>query len=138
MIGLVVACHSRLAEELLLTAESIVGPLPHARAVCIRREEGMEAIEATLRAAIAAVDDAGDGVIVMTDMFGGTPANVAMTLFEDCNIEILAGVNLPMLIKFSSVPRCETLSAVAVFLREYGRRGIMCPGELLNPRTDYV
>jgi PTS system mannose-specific IIA component len=136
MIGLVVVTHSRLAEELLLTAESIVGTLPNARAVCIRREEGMESIQMSLREAIDVVDQDGDGVIVMTDMFGGTPANVALALYDECNIEILTGANLPMVIKCCCSPEGESLVKVAEFLREYGRRGIMCPGELLKTQTN--
>lgn len=131
MIGLIVATHSQLAEELLLTAESIIGNLPNARALCVCREDSMDLIQASLREAIDVVDQDGDGVIVMTDMFGGTPANVALALYEECNIEILTGVNLPMVIKCCSAPEGETLVKVAEFLREYGRRGIMCPGELL-------
>src|SRR5512138_2451997 len=99
MVGLVVATHGRLAEELLRTAEGIVGPLQQCEAVSVGAGVSMEDARARLAEAVKRVDT-GEGTLVLTDMFGGTPANLALT-FLDEKVEVITGVNLPMIVKLA-------------------------------------
>lgn len=134
MVGLVVATHGKLAEELIRTAEAITGPLERSRAVSIAASSSMNAARAELEEAIRVVDD-GDGVLVLTDMFGGTPANLALT-FLDGHIEVLTGVNLPMLLKVASCRADQMgLQTTAQFLASYGQKNITLASELLRSRT---
>ena len=134
MVGIVVATHGRLAEELLSTAEGIVGVLPQARAVSIGAGASMEEQRARLGEAIQAVDS-GDGVLVLTDMFGGTPANLALT-FLDERIDVVTGVNLPMVLKLATA-RAEPLAlrAAAELITGYGQKNITLASELLRTRA---
>ena len=134
MVGIVVATHGRLAEELIATAEGIVGRMERCRAVSVGADSSMEEARARLGEAIAEVD-AGEGVLVLTDMFGGTPANLALT-FLDEKIEVVTGVNLPMLIKLATA-RAEELSvsAAAELITGYGQKNITLASELLRTRV---
>jgi PTS system mannose-specific IIA component len=134
MVGIVVATHGRLAEELLSTAEGIVGVLAQARAVSIGADASMEEQRARLGEAIQAVDS-GDGVLVLTDMFGGTPANLALT-FLDERIDVVTGVNLPMVLKLATA-RAEPLAlrAAAELITGYGQKNITLASELLRTRA---
>src|ERR687892_611162 len=102
MLGVVVVTHGQLATELLNAAEMIVGELPRFAAVSIGWHDDVEQARGEIEQAIARLD-ASDGVIVLTDMFGGTPSNLAMSLLEDGRVEVVTGVNLPMLIKLASL-----------------------------------
>lgn len=131
MIGLVVATHSRLAEEFLRAAEMIIGPLKGARAVCIHQEDGMEKIRNEIQSAMAEV--AGEeGVVIMTDMFGGTPANISLSFLEPKRIEVLTGVNLPMVLKFFNSEEGLGLSDLAAILKAYGQQSIALASEFLQ------
>ncbi len=134
MVGLVVATHGRLGEELLRTAEEIVGAIPGARAVCVSAGRPVEEAREELAEAIRAVDE-GQGTLVLTDMFGGTPANLALT-FLSSSVEVLTGVNLPMLLKFPAT-RTEGLSlaAAAQLLCGYGQKNINLASALLRQRA---
>ena len=134
MVGLVVATHGQLADELIRTAEGIIGKLEQVRAVSVGSSTSMEETREKLCEAIREVD-AGDGVIVLTDMFGGTPANLALT-FLDEQIEVLTGVNLPMLLKLTSC-RSEkmNLQGTAQTLTTNGQKNISCASELLRTRA---
>ncbi len=134
MVGLVVAAHGNLAGELLRTAEGVVGKLERAMALSITAGSPMEAARTALGEAIRSVDD-GDGVLVVTDMFGGTPANLALT-FLDGKIEVVTGVNLPMLLKLATC-RAENmgLEATAQLLTAYGQKNITLASELLRTRA---
>lgn len=134
MVGLVVATHGLLGEELLRTAAEIVGAIPGARAVSVSARQAMDAARAALGEAIHAVDQ-GEGALVLTDMFGGTPANLALT-FLDEKVEVITGVNLPMLLKFAAT-RGEgmTLEATARLLAGYGQKNVTLASELLRQRT---
>ncbi|HEY6104452.1 MAG TPA: PTS fructose transporter subunit IIA [Anaeromyxobacteraceae bacterium] len=134
MVGLVVATHGRLGEELIRTAEGIVGAIASARSVSISAGRPVEEARAELGEAIRAVD-AGEGTLVLTDMFGGTPANLALT-FLDGRVEVLTGVNLPMVLKFAAT-RGDGLSlgATAELLAGYGQKNITRASELLRQRT---
>lgn len=123
MIGLVIVTHGRLAEEFLAAAEHVVGPQENARAISIGADDDMEKRRADILAAAQAVD-AGDGVIILTDMFGGTPSNLAISVMEKANAEVIAGVNLPMLIKLASIRTDQDLKGAVAAAHEAGRKYI--------------
>ena len=102
MIGIVLVTHGRLAEELVAAMEHVVGPQDSVAAICIGPDDDMEERRAQILESISKVDS-GTGVILLTDMFGGTPSNLAISVIEKANVEVIAGVNLPMLIKLASV-----------------------------------
>lgn len=102
MIGIVIVTHGRLAQEIISAMEHMVGPQTHLRAVCIGPEDDIERRRREIAAAANSVD-MGDGVVLVTDMYGGTPCNLALTLLERGKIEVLAGANLPSLIKLVDV-----------------------------------
>ncbi|MGC4001273.1 MAG: PTS sugar transporter subunit IIA [Anaeromyxobacter sp.] len=134
MLGLVVATHGQLAEELLRTAVSIVGPLERCEAVSIAAGVSMEDARARLGDAVRRVDDGG-GVLVLTDMFGGTPANLALT-FLDEKLEVVTGVNLPMILKLATARADNlTLQAAAQLVTAYGQKNITLASELLRTRA---
>jgi mannose PTS system EIIA component len=131
MIGVVVVTHGQLATELLNAAETIVGELPRLAAVSIGWHEDTEDARTEIEQAIARVDD-GEGVLILTDMFGGTPSNLAMTFLVAGRVEVITGVNLPMLIKLVNVPKQSDLLAVARDMREHGRNAIWVASDLLR------
>ena len=134
MVGLVVATHGKLAEELLRTAEGIVGPLERCEAVSVGSGSSMEDARARLADAVHQVD-AGEGVLVLTDMFGGTPANLALT-FLDEKVEVVTGVNLPMILKLSTARQDELgLRAAAELVTGHGQKNITLASELLRSRA---
>lgn len=134
MLGLVVATHGGLAQELLRTAEGIVGPLGQCEAVSVAAGVSMDEARARLGDAVKRVDT-GEGVLVLTDMFGGTPANLALT-FLDEKLEVVTGVNLPMILKLATA-RSEkvTLRAAAELVTGYGQKNITLASELLRSRV---
>jgi PTS system mannose-specific IIA component len=132
MIGLVVATHGNLGTELLASAQMIIGPVRNARAVSITQESSMESIRDAIAAAIAEVVKDGHGVIIVTDMFGGTPANVSMTFLEPQVVEVLTGVNLPMLLKFFNSQENLALDELAGILKSYGQQSIALASEYLQ------
>ena len=134
MVGLVVATHGGLAAELIRTAEGVCGTLEQCRAVSVAASTAIDEARTLLGDAIRAVDS-GDGVIVLTDMFGGSPANLALNFLDD-RIEVLTGVNLPMLVKLSTC-RAEgaPLRETAQMLTGYGQKNITLASELLRIRA---
>ncbi len=135
MIGLVVATHGRLAEELLRTAEGIVGPLEQCEAVSVAAGVSMEDARARLGEAVRRVDS-GEGTLVLTDMFGGTPANLALT-FLDEKVEVVTGVNLPMIVKLATARGTAlALRAAAELLTAYGQKNITLASDLLRSRAE--
>jgi PTS system mannose-specific IIA component len=134
MVGLVVATHGKLAEELLRTAEGIVGPLERCEAITVGASSTMEESRERLAEAVHRVD-AGEGVLVLTDMFGGTPANLALT-FLDEKVEVVTGVNLPMILKLATA-RADALAlrAAAELVAAHGQRNITLASELLRSRA---
>jgi mannose PTS system EIIA component len=132
MIGVIVVTHGQLAVELVNAAETIVGDLPQFAAVSIGWHDDVDDAREEIRQTIARLQ-APDGVLILTDMFGGTPANLAMTLLEGDKIEVLTGVNLPMLIKLASLQKAASnLLAVARDMREHGRNAIWVASDLLR------
>ncbi|KSB89301.1 PTS fructose transporter subunit IIA [Caulobacter zeae] len=123
MIGLVIVTHGRLAEEFVSAMEHVVGPQTAVKAICIGPEDDMERRRSDILKACAAVDD-GAGVILLTDMFGGTPSNLAISVMEQTKAEVIAGLNLPMLIKLASVRTRDDLDACVAHAQEAGRKYI--------------
>ena len=132
MIGLVVTTHGNLGSELLLSAQMIIGPVINARSVSITHESSMEAIRDAIAEAVAEVGTDGHGVIIVTDMFGGTPANVSMTFLEPQSVEVMTGVNLPMILKFFNSQESLGLDELAGILKSYGQQSIALAGEYLQ------
>lgn len=131
MIGLVIVTHGRLAEEFLAAMEHVIGPQEQTRAVCIAPDDDMELRRADIVAAASAVDS-GNGVVILTDMFGGTPSNLAISILKQANVEVLAGVNLPMLIKLASVRRNCPLDQAVMQARDAGRKYISVASKVLS------
>ena len=132
MIGLVVATHGNLGVELLASAQMIIGPVLNARSVSINQENSMEDIRDAIDKAIKEVSSDDAGVIIVTDMFGGTPANVSMTFLEPQSVEVLTGANLPMLLKFFNSQESLGLDELAGILKSYGQQSIALASEYLK------
>ena len=123
MIGLVIVTHGRLAEEFIFAMEHVVGPQTAVASICIGPEDDMEKRRQDILAACGRVDT-GDGVILLTDMFGGTPSNLAISVMEQTKAEVIAGLNLPMLIKLASVRAKLPLQDCVAHAQEAGRKYI--------------
>jgi len=132
MIGLVVATHGNLGSEMLQSAQMIIGPVMNARAVSITHDSSMEAIRDAIAEAVAEVGKDDQGVIIVTDMFGGTPANVSMTFLEPQSVEVITGVNLPMILKFFNSQETIGLDELAGILKSYGQQSIALASEYLQ------
>ncbi|MBK8631578.1 MAG: PTS sugar transporter subunit IIA [Sphingomonadales bacterium] len=131
MIGLVLVTHGELATEFVTAMEHVVGPQESVRAICIGPEDDMELRRANIAAAIAAVDG-GTGVVVLTDLFGGTPSNLAISLLQTGHVEVIAGINLPMLIRLASARKTMGVVAAVAAAREAGRKYITVASEVLG------
>ncbi|MDJ0275765.1 PTS sugar transporter subunit IIA [Sphingomonas sp. 2R-10] len=131
MIGLVLVTHGRLAEEFVVAMEHVVGPQERIETVCIGPEDDMEERRADIAKAIAAVDT-GQGVIVLTDLFGGTPSNLAISLMETGRVEVIAGINLPMLIRLGGARKAMKVAEAVAAAREAGRKYISVASEVLG------
>lgn len=129
----VVVTHGQLAGEFLAAAEMIVGPVSHITSVSIGWHDDVDAAHAEIERAIKQVSQ-GRGVLLLTDMFGGTPTNIASMFLVEGKIEMVTGVNLPMVIKLASQTADETLPSVARNVRDQGREGIYLAGDLLAPQ----
>ena len=134
MIGVVVITHGQLATELVNAAETIVGDLPNFTAVSIGWHEDVQDAREAIAGAIDRVKQPG-GVVLATDMFGGTPSNLGITFLEQDKVEIVTGVNLPMLIKAASLKEAASLTEVARTLREHGKNAIWVASDLLSGST---
>lgn len=133
MIGIVIVTHGLLGQEILKTAEFIVGSLDGCATVSIDGSKSPEAIKKAISTAIGEVNR-GKGVLVLTDMFGGTPSNISLAFLEEGKVEVLTGVNLPMLIKAVQTRVKFALSEAAQTIGDYGRKSITVAGELLEGR----
>lgn len=131
MIGLVLVTHGKLASEFVTAMEHVVGPQQAIAAICIGPEDDMEARRADIASAVKAVDD-GSGVILLTDLFGGTPSNLAISLMEPGRIEVIAGINLPMLIRLEGARKMMKVTQAVAAAREAGRKYISVASEVLG------
>jgi len=127
---MVLVTHGRLADEFIAALEHVVGPQRNVAAVCIGPEDDMEQRRREIIDQVSRVDD-GSGVVVLTDMFGGTPSNLAISIMDRAKIEVIAGMNLPMLIKLASVRNTEKLGDAVASAREAGRKYINVASQLL-------
>ncbi len=133
MIGGLIVTHGRLATELLNAAEAIVGDVQNIAAVSIGWHDDVGMASSMIEKAVARVNN-GSGVLVLTDMFGGTPTNIASTFLEDGVVEVITGVNLPMLIKLIQLEADVDLAGAARLVRENGQNNIYIASDLLSPR----
>ena len=129
MIGVVICTHAGLSESLLSAVEMIVGPFENTECVSVNPGEGPDLILEKLQAATAKANT-GPGVVILCDMFGGTPSNMSLSMLGD-DIEIVTGVNLPMLIKLSTI-RSKPLAEIATTIQEHGRKNILVAGAFLR------
>ena len=131
MIGLVLVTHGLLAKEFVVAMEHVVGPQEAIQPICIGPEDDMDLRRKDIAKAIADVDR-GKGVIVLTDLFGGTPSNLAISLMKPGEIEVIAGVNLPMLIRLEGARRTMKVKDAVAAAREAGRKYISVASEVLG------
>jgi len=130
MIGLVLVAHAGIAQEFLVAAEMIMGKIEGVEAVSIKPDDQVDLIRDAIAGAIKKVDS--DGVIIMTDMFGGTPSNMSLSFLQENHIEVLTGINLPMMIKFVADRSKYGVAELAEKLKQCGRESIIVAGEYLK------
>ena len=131
MIGLVLVTHGQLAREFKLAVEHVVGPQEAFETICIGADDDMEQRRLDIVQAVRDADR-GKGVIILTDMFGGTPSNLAISVMDEGNIDVLAGVNLPMLIKLASVRGEKPMADALVAAQDAGRKYIAVASRILS------
>ncbi|WP_181700621.1 PTS sugar transporter subunit IIA [Chthonobacter albigriseus] len=131
MIGLVLVTHGRLADEFRSALEHVVGPQTRLETICIGPDDDMEQRRRDILEAVDRVQD-GEGVVLLTDMFGGTPSNLAISVMDHGNVEVIAGVNLPMLIKLASVRGDKPLTDAVTDARDAGRKYISVASQVLS------
>ncbi len=131
MIGIILVTHGKLAEEFVSAMQHVVGKQDGVRTVCIGPNDDMEARRAEIAAAVGDVDT-GEGVIILTDLFGGTPSNLAISLMERGKVEVIAGTNLPMLIWLAKARGCMPLEQAVRAARDAGRNYITIASEFLG------
>ncbi len=131
MIGLVLVTHGNLAKEFISAMQHVVGKQEQIDSVCIGPEDDMEVRRAEILEKVSNVDG-GQGVVVLTDMFGGTPSNLAISIMDKANVEILAGINLPMLIKIASLRKEKNLKETVIGAQEAGKKYINVASQLLG------
>jgi PTS system mannose-specific IIA component len=131
MIGMVLVTHGQLATEFRAALEHVVGPQKQVETVTIGPEDDMEQRRRDIIAAVEKVDS-GSGVVVLTDMFGGTPSNLAISVMEGNRVDVVAGINLPMLIKLASLRETSTLDQAVVQAQDAGRKYISVASRILS------
>ena len=131
LVGALLVTHGKLGDVLLEVTRKIVGDFNHLTAVTIGWNDDVEASKSKIEKAVSSIDS-GHGIIILTDMFGGTPSNVSMPFLNPGKVEVITGVNLPMVVKIASQSGEETLSALAGKVRDQGKRQITVAGELLG------
>jgi PTS system mannose-specific IIA component len=136
MVGVIVVTHCRLGEELIAAAQLVVGEeLRQFHPVSIDPKEGSEDIRKKIVAAIRKVEG-GQGILILTDMYGGTPSNISLSFLEEKKIEVITGVNLPMLLKLATYQDNMDLQSLAAFITDYGQRNINRASEVLKKRVE--
>lgn len=131
MIGMVLVTHGRLADEFIAATEHVVGEQQNIRAICIGPDDDMEKRRDEIKAAVAEVDT-GQGVVLLTDMFGGTPSNLAISMLEKGKVEVIAGINLPMLIKLASMRMSSSLEEAVEAAHDAGIKYINVASKVLS------
>lgn len=131
MIGMILVTHGRLAEEFVHAMEHVVGEQPDVATICIGANDDMEARRREIASAIKRVDS-GSGAVILTDLFGGTPSNLAISLLKSNKTEVIAGINLPMLIRLAVARKDMTLTAAVTAARDAGRNYITIASEFLG------
>jgi PTS system mannose-specific IIA component len=129
-VGVVIVTHYRLGEEFLHALRLIVPAPPAFEAVCIDPKQSVDEMRRAIAQALAKVDR-GQGVLVLTDMFGGTPSNISLSFLDEHRVEVVTGVNLPMLIKLATLTEEKPLEELAAFIKSYGQRNISVASEIL-------
>ncbi|MCK5237754.1 MAG: PTS sugar transporter subunit IIA [Deltaproteobacteria bacterium] len=134
MIGAVIITHGVMAEAILEATESIAGEVRSVRAVAVKGDDSTEDVRARLDVAMKEVDSS-DGVIIFTDMFGGTPSNIALSLLKEGKVEVITGVNLPLIIKFINNRKSSDMPVLAEQLAEYGHKSIVLASHMLKGKV---
>jgi PTS system mannose-specific IIA component len=129
-VGVVIVTHFRLGEQFLEALRLIVPDPPEFHAVSIEPTQTVDAMRAAISEALERAQK-GDGVLVLTDMFGGTPSNISLSFLQEHQIEVVTGLNLPMLIKLATLSEPKRLEELATFIKDYGRRNISVASEIL-------
>lgn len=136
MVGVIVVTHCNLGKELIAAAELVVGEeLKQFQSVSIDPKESFEQIREKIIEAIRKVDG-GQGVLILTDMYGGTPSNISLSFLEEKKIDVITGVNLPMLLKLATYQNDMDLEQLAVYITDYGQRNINLASEVLKKRVE--
>ena len=130
MVGVLIVTHGNLGSELVKAAEMIKGQLNGVLSVSIDSERGVEDIKKEITGALKKVDT-GEGVLILTDLFGGTPSNISLSFMKQGKVEVVTGVNLPMLLKLE-IRKDKTLEETAYFIKDYGRKNISLASEILK------
>ncbi len=134
MIGVLITTHGNLGNELIHAAEMIKGPLKDVMHVCVEQNKSVEEAKKEISSAIKKLDK-GKGVLILTDLFGGTPSNISLSFMKEGKVEVVTGVNLPMLLKLSDVKAETTLNEFATFIKDYGKKNISLASEILSKKA---
>ncbi len=133
MVGILIISHGRLAEALIISVQSLIGNLQKVKGISVWPKEGEEEIRNRIQKGMAEVND-GSGVLILTDILGGTPTNLTLSFVQDESVEIVTGVNMPMLLTLSSYRNGQSLREVCKLAKQAGRRSIILAKESLTPK----
>lgn len=134
MFGTLITTHGNLGNELIKSAEIIKGPLENTMHICIDQTKNVEDLTKEINSAIKKLDK-GKGVLILTDLFGGTPSNISLSFMKEGKVEVVTGVNLPMLLKLSDAKEGMALNEFACFIKDYGKKNISLASEILNKKA---
>jgi mannose PTS system EIIA component len=134
MIGVLITTHGNLGNELIRAAEMIKGTLKDVMHVCVEQSKSVEDLKKEIQSAIKKLDK-GKGVLILTDLFGGTPSNISLSFMKEGKVEVVTGVNLPMLLKLSDAKEGMALNEFACFIKDYGKKNISLASEILNKKA---
>lgn len=134
MIGVLITTHGNLGSEFMKVAEMIKGPLKGVMHISMDQTKGMEELKKEITTAIKKLDQ-GQGVLILTDLFGGTPSNLSLSLLKEGKVEVVTGVNLPMLLKLTDIREKMNLQDFAIHIRDYGRKNIYLASEILKKKV---
>jgi len=134
MIGIVIVTHAALADEFVMANQQIVGDVENIEPISIDPSDPIEEVQRRIKKAIRKVDT-GEGILILTDMFGGTPSNISLSFLDKGKVEVVTGLNLPMLIKLSTLREEKSLEDLASYIRTYGQKNIHRASEILERNT---